>query len=106
MRTVYLAGPMSKIEGWNYPAFHAAAERLRRQGYTVVNPAELHASPDTITWEEAMRVDIPALMACDAIALLPGWKESRCARLEAFVAQEVGIRVVCAETLESIGGAV
>lgn len=37
---IYLAGPMRGYAEFNFPAFHAAAARLREQGHTVFNPAE------------------------------------------------------------------
>lgn len=37
---VYLAGPMTGIADYNFPAFNAAAARLRAVGFDVVNPAD------------------------------------------------------------------
>lgn len=37
---VYLAGPMTGIAEYNFPAFKAAAAYLRTYGYEVFNPAE------------------------------------------------------------------
>lgn len=96
---VYVAGPMAGKEHHNFPAFHAAARRLRDMGHEVVNPAELNADPGDRTWEECMRIDIAVLMACDAMVLLPGWGESRGAKLEALVANELALRVVLFEKL-------
>jgi hypothetical protein len=39
-KRLYLAGPMTGIEDFNYPAFNAMAERLRAAGYEVKNPAD------------------------------------------------------------------
>jgi hypothetical protein len=38
---VYLAGPMSGKEQFNYPAFREAASVLRDWGYEVTNPVEI-----------------------------------------------------------------
>jgi hypothetical protein len=37
---IYLAGPMTGYEDFNFPAFHREAKRLRKMGYEVFNPAE------------------------------------------------------------------
>ena len=90
---LYLAGPMTGLPELNFPAFHAAAKRLRDLGHMVVNPAEVN--PDTgMKWEDCMRADIPHLIACEGIALLPGWRASKGARLEHHIALELGLRVI------------
>jgi hypothetical protein len=101
VKRVYVAGPMSGLPGWNFPAFHAAAARLRAQGFDVVNPAELDEQDDaplgSKPWAFYLRRDIPELLACDAIALLPGWENSKGARLELHIATELGFEVVTLE---------
>jgi hypothetical protein len=82
---LYVAGPMSGIKDWNFPAFHAAAAQLRSLGFEVVNPAEL--CPDTsMSWADCMREDIKALVDCHGVALLPGWENSKGATLERHIA--------------------
>lgn len=87
---VYLAGPMTGLPDLNFPAFHAEAARLRQLGYEVVNPAELNPDHGK-SWEDCMRVDIPALLTFGTIALLPGWVDSRGASLEAYIAEKLGM---------------
>ena len=100
MRT-YLAGPMSGLPEFNYPAFKAATERLRSQGHAVVSPHEIPADCPACanigiehSWAEHMRVDLVALLTCDVIVLLPGWQQSRGAQLEKTVAEAIGLSVV------------
>lgn len=93
MKRVYLAGPMSGLPDFNYPAFHEAAGRLRATGLHVENPAE-NPVPACGSWEAYMRMAIPQMLTCDAVALLPGWQKSRGARLEAHVAGELGLRIM------------
>lgn len=40
MKRIYIAGPMSGLPEFNYPAFNRAAAVLRAQGHHVENPAE------------------------------------------------------------------
>lgn len=91
----YLAGPMTGLPDFNYPAFHAEAARLRALGYQVENPAE---NPPQDGWEDYMKQAIPQLLTCDLMALLPGWHESKGAMLEHHIACHLGIvRVMAAD---------
>ena len=84
-KRIYISGPMTGLPGLNFPAFNAEAARLRAMGYEVVNPAELNPDPTT-PYEQCMRVDIAALLTCDAICLLPDWHKSKGAETEVAVA--------------------
>ena len=97
---IYLSGPMTGLPDYNYPAFNAMAAQLRRHGFTVVNPAELNADrPDGAVWSDYLRRDIAALMGCTHIVLLPGWKNSRGARIEVSLAGDLGMSIHFAEAL-------
>ena len=85
MKRIYVAGPMTGLPDFNYPAFHAAAEALRYRGYEVENPAE-NPDPPGKTWLGYMRLAIPQMLTCDTVLLLPGWSKSRGARIEAVIA--------------------
>lgn len=102
VRTIYLAGPMSGLPDYNFPAFHAAAKRLRSMGYTVINPAELDGGDTSKPWDYYMRRDIPMLLTAEAVAVLPGWEQSRGATLEVTIARALGMPVLDAETLEPL----
>jgi hypothetical protein len=91
---IYTAGPMSGLPDHNFPAFHDAAARLRAAGYEVLNPAEQEFNGDlTKPWAYYLRRDIPLLCRCDAVALLPGWSESRGAKLEYYIAAQLGMDI-------------
>lgn len=89
---LYIAGPMTGLPEYNFPAFHAAAAHLRGMGHEVVNPAELPA-PDDPTWPNYMRGALRAMLTCEAVVLLPGWPRSNGARLERMVADRLGMPV-------------
>lgn len=107
---LYLAGPMRGIKDYNFPAFHAAATVLRGLGHEVWNPAERDEKEDGFNpaTDEAkpmryyMVFDLPAVLDADAVAVLPGWRKSRGARLEVHVAEQCGIPVLNAYGLEPI----
>lgn len=89
-RKIYLAGPMSGLPESNYPAFHAAAAKLRAMGHVVLNPAE-NPEPACGTWQGYMRMALAQLVQCDGVVLLPGWSDSRGALLERELAQTLGM---------------
>ena len=113
---LYLAGPMSGQDQFNFPAFDAATERLRQCGHDVVNPAELDREAgytveileamDAEFWDgflrEAFARDLPALCECDAIAVLSGWRESRGAAIEVALGRLLGLAILDAYTLEPV----
>lgn len=90
---IYLAGPMTGIKEFNFPLFYSEAARLRALGHEVVNPAEINGAP-AMLWEDCMRRDIAELVTCKAIALLPGWSNSRGAKLEHHIANELGFVIL------------
>lgn len=89
---IYLAGPMSGLPDFNRPAFDDAKDVLCGAGHFVINPADVRLGPDA-TWADYMRAALQRITLADAVALLPGWENSRGARLERHVATELGLPV-------------
>lgn len=109
---VYLAGPMRGMSEFNFPAFHAAAAKLRAEGHEVFSPAEsdnirhgtdiskgnatgdeeLAAKEHGFNLRDALREDLEWICRhADAVALLPGWEKSLGANAERAVALALGI---------------
>lgn len=93
MTSLYVAGPMTGLPDFNYPAFHGAAAVLRRNGFVVLNPAETAGGDQTQTWEWYLRHALRQVTESDGIATLDGWWRSRGARLEVHVATALGMPV-------------
>ncbi len=89
---VYLSGPMTGYPEHNFPAFHAAREQLRSEGFEVLCPAEA-GEVTGWTWEEYLRRDLAMVLLAHAVVVLPGWRDSRGARLEVHVARELGLPI-------------
>ena len=100
-KRVYVAGPMTGLKDFNYPAFNAAADALRAQGYQVENPAD-HGIVPGAEWADYMAYDLTRLGLCGVIALLPGWERSEGAKLEVQIAHRLGMTVVNAHDLVSM----
>jgi hypothetical protein len=106
---IYLAGPMRGIPEYNFPAFEAACKRLREMGHDVWSPHERDLAdgfnPKTDkahSLKHYMKIDLPAVLDCDIVAVLPGWENSQGAKLEVHTANECGMVVFDAETLQPI----
>lgn len=96
---VYVSGPMSGKLNSNFFAFFEAEEFLREKGWDVVNPARIDRDEGFdpgASHESYMRRDIPEIVACDAIAVLPEWWTSRGAKDEMAVAKMCGLDVISA----------
>ena len=104
-KRIYIAGPMTGLAEHNFPAFHAAADRLRQAGWDAVNPAENFGGRTDLPRESYLRADVALLVGCDAVAMLPGWEDSRGAKLEYLLARELGLPVLDAETLQPLQSA-
>jgi len=100
--TVYIAGPMSHIPDYNFPAFDEAQEKLESQGYNVLNPAQMDRDSgfdplkdkfEGQIKEDVIRRDLDAIMSVDGIVLLPGWEKSTGACAELGIANWRGIQV-------------
>jgi len=97
LRSAYLAGPMRGIEEYNFPAFQAAADWLRQQGWKIESPHErdLAEGFDPVNDEAHpldyyMQFDLAMVSRADAVICLQGWEESQGARLETAVAVALG----------------
>ena len=101
-RKVYIAGPMTGKPQYNFPLFDYVARYLDDLGAEPVNPAEMDRQHDRFdgwdrsrlrTFKEYMQRDLPAVMECDDIIMLPGWSMSPGATLELRVAKACGLQV-------------
>lgn len=112
---IYVAGPMRGYPEFNFPAFYAAAEKLRAEGHAVFNPAERDnqthgvdiskgnatgdeeqaAKEHGFNLREALGEDLAWICAeADAVYMLAGWADSKGARAEKATAEALGLLVM------------
>ncbi|WP_230847713.1 DUF4406 domain-containing protein [Comamonas testosteroni] len=94
-RRIYVAGPMTGLPEFNFPAFNSAAHKLRAEGWHVENPAE-HGHIEGADWADYLRWDISRIATCGAIYLLPGWEGSKGATLEVSIGKALGMEFILA----------
>lgn len=101
---IYLAGKISgRPLGEAQQHFLIQAAELRAKGHEVVNPFELHETYDK-EWHEFMRTDIKALCDCDAIVMLYGWWNSKGAKLEHYIAEQLGMKIFAEDGQMNVPG--
>ena len=103
---LYLAGPMTGYPQFNFPAFLAAGDDLRKRGYEIVSPAELDLeevgtsamastdgklvdgkTDDGYTFGDFLSRDVKIVAdLVEGVVTLPKWEQSKGARLEVYCA--------------------
>jgi hypothetical protein len=99
---IYIAGPMTGIADYNYPAFHEAARAFRKEGWTVLNPAESFGGRQDLEYHQYMHNAVELVNFARAIALLPGWEKSPGALMEVLIGVRQGYEFFDAITGEFI----
>ena len=91
---IYISG---KISGTDLTEtrkrFASVAKAMKRLGYEPVNPLENGLSEHD-TWEAQIAKDIADLLQCKAIYMLQGWQDSKGARIEHYIAIEIGLPIM------------
>ena len=90
---VYISGPITGIDFGNRFAFSCARNALELCGYEVVDPSEVKLDDDA-SWADYMRADLKLLLDCDFIYMLEGWEDSKGARIERELAENLGIEEI------------
>lgn len=100
---IYVAGPMRGIPESNYPAFIEATASLRAEGHEVFSPVEWDIEQhgpngchtDTFDLRKALAADLQWIcLNADAVAMLPGWENSKGAKAERAAAEALGLQII------------
>ena len=93
---VYLAGPMTGYEDYNYQAFIDAAEKIKSIArHNGLNVQAVHTAntPRNLGYETYIAMSYFYILNSDAVVLLDGWQNSKGANLEKQLAEELEIPV-------------
>jgi hypothetical protein len=91
--TIYISGKITGLD-WQdaFDKFCQAEKIIEGWGCRPVSPMR-NGLPKKAPWTIHMIRDIELLMGCQAIYLLPDWRDSQGARIEEFIARELGLAV-------------
>ena len=82
---VYISGPITGVDDY-IENFHSVSKKIAEAGHIPVDPCTLEHAHDK-SYEAYMKEDIKALLDCDCIYMLSGWKGSPGARMERAIAK-------------------
>ncbi len=88
LRFIYIAGPMSGLPEYNYPAFMAAAEMLSAKypEARIINPAENFERATDLPYPTYIRESFVQVLTATELYVLAGWENSQGARAEIAMA--------------------
>lgn len=106
---IFISGPMSGYEKYNFPKFDEIEEKLVSFGYEVVNPArisrrykEKDVKSDRSVYDKMVQEQIAAEKSCDAILLLNGWQKSKGVRRELELALLANMEVFLESDMDKL----
>ena len=93
MAAIYICGEVSaKDSGDTCPSLEKIKNKLKSMRCSVINPSELPIMQ--LSWTDTMERRIEQLKKCQAVYVLPNWRESILARIELTVAMDLRIETI------------
>lgn len=89
MAKIYISGPITGRPNYK-EQFATISRKLEADGHIVVDPS---VETEGLSPRDYMRISLARLEAADEILLLPGWENSKGAKIEKLYAEYIGLRV-------------
>lgn len=93
MKRIYIAGKVTGLPLHEVTMkFGEAQKTIELLGFEAINPLAL-INDWKCDWSVAMKKCIKALLDCDAIVILPDWEQSKGAKIERQLAEDLDIQI-------------
>lgn len=93
--TIFISGPISNVPNYRVN-FKRAQKYLKSLGYkNIINPAKIvKLIPDSISYDDALNIDLHFLALCNKIYVLNNWEKSTGASTEVRYAERHNIEII------------
>jgi hypothetical protein len=94
---IYISGKISGLDKELAFSSFEKAENILSEMFPdaeLINPMKKVSENENKTWKDYMIEDIALLFDCSHILMLDNWGDSRGAKLELVIAQELGLQVL------------
>ena len=104
-KVIYVSGKITGTSDY-VTRFSTVEDKLIAEGYEVLNPVregkrlEHCLETEKPTWVQYMKYAIATMMKADYIYMMSGWKQSKGARLEHFLARALNYNIIYEEQAE------
>ena len=90
---IYISGQITGLDiDKVHNKFQIVENEIIANGNEAVNPMKILTGNHS--WVDYMKADLIELFKCDAIYMLSDWQNSRGAKLEYHIANEVGLQII------------
>lgn len=92
--TVYISGRITGDPDYK-EKFDLMEKCLKNAAhFDVVNPTKEVPFNENWSWSDYMKQDVKLLADCDGIFMMKGWRRSKGARLERYLAKKLGLIIM------------
>lgn len=90
---VYISGAITGVKDYK-KKFEESEKILTEKGYEVINPTKVIQENSCFSYIDYICFTLKLLEKCDCMCMLDNWEESTGAKVEFFIANKLGIKIM------------